>query len=772
MMRNARWIGAAGRPLLAVAIMLLTFALLELTVRPPAPLPATAPAEQNSAGRAMQTLERLIGDSNSHPIGTAQNAAVRQRVVDEMTSQGLTVETQASFTCHPVWGVCAEVTNVMARLPGTTDGPAVLLTAHYDSVAAGPGAGDDMAGVAALLEVARVLRASPPLASPIVLLFTDGEEIALLGAQAFVSGHPWGQDIGVVVNLEASGTSGQSILFETTHQSRWLVQTLAGAVPRLVGNAFADSLYTLFPFNTDVNVYETAGIPAVNFAFVDGHAQYHTPLDAPRNIDPGSVQHHGDNALAASRAFAAQDLRDPPPGESIYADLAPGLFVSWPREWTLGIALALAVGWVLVAALTIRQGSVGTRQVLWGLLATPITLVIAVLAGFVVGLLAQWSSGASVPWYAYPRPLRVVLWAVALVVAGSVASLLWRRAGARGLFYGVWLIWSVLAVAVAALWPAASFLLLVPALAALIPALLLLLPALRASAWAMPAAIGIGLFAAGWMWLWFARGSDFAALSPEFAATAALAIALTATAGAGLLAILATARRTAGTLVGGLLLLGVAAVVIGAVVPVYSATSPQPVNVLRIEDTRAGQVSWALEAEGRAPVAMLATRQFGGQPVQALPWQARRQPVAPGSEGLAVDGPARDISRGSGEPLRLTLPAAPDGSHVAVYLPQQAGAVALSLTRQGREQEVAVPPVEDGYQRFLCVAPACNGAALDVTLTSDEPFMAFVVQNIAGLPAEDQAMLDARPQTATPRHRGDATILVERINVAVEQEQE
>ena len=48
--------------------------------------------------------------------------------------------------------------NVVARLEGTEQGPAVLLAAHYDSVAAGPGASDDGTGAATVLEIARALK--------------------------------------------------------------------------------------------------------------------------------------------------------------------------------------------------------------------------------------------------------------------------------------------------------------------------------------------------------------------------------------------------------------------------------------------------------------------------------------------------------------------------------------------------------------------------------------------------------------------------------------
>lgn len=764
-----RGVAAFRRPLLAVITMLVAFGLLVAAAQPPTPAPENAPPGQFSAGRAAQTLRRLVGDSRGHPTGTAQNAAVRQRLTSELSDLGLAVETQAAFSCLPHWAVCAVVTNVMARWPGVHDGPAVLLTAHYDSVAAGPGAGDDLAGVAALLEVARILAAEPPLASPVILLFTDGEEIGLLGAHAFVSSHPWAQDVGVVVNLEANGTSGQSLLFETTHHSGWLAQTLAGAETRLVGNAFADSLYAFFPFNTDLTVYQEAGIPGVNFAFVDGHAQYHTPLDTPQNVDSGSLQHHGDNALAAARAFGAQDLRSPPAGEDVYADLAPGLFVSWPVSWTLGLALALAVGWLAVTATAVRQGSVTLRQVLWGLLLTPVAVVAATLAGLAVGLVAAWSSGAPVPWYAHPTLLRIVIWVVALLIVASAASLLWPRAGERGLFYGAWAIWALLGVAVAALWPPASFMVLAPVLVALVLAALLLIPALRRAPGAFPVVVCVGLFSAGWMWLWFARGSDFAALTPEFAPTAAFAIALTATTGAALLAVPVPASQIAIWLSAGLAAVAAAALVIGAVNPVYSATSPQPLNVLRIEDTQAGRVAWALDADGRVPASLLAARPFGLEPVVALPWQGRSLFIAPGGEPLPLTGPAREVRRIAGEPLSLTLPAGPAGSHVAVYLPRQAGVQSLGLRPQaGQPQELAAPPPEAGYHRFLCVAPACDGATLEIDMSNDEPITAYVVQTTAGLPADDQDLLAARPDTATPRHGGDATLVVDRLLVITE----
>ena len=60
-----------------------------------------------------------------------------------------------------------------------------VVSSHYDSVVAGPGADDDTSGTAALLEAARVL-AGHPMAATIVFASFTGEEAGLLGSREFV----------------------------------------------------------------------------------------------------------------------------------------------------------------------------------------------------------------------------------------------------------------------------------------------------------------------------------------------------------------------------------------------------------------------------------------------------------------------------------------------------------------------------------------------------------------------------------------------------------
>jgi hypothetical protein len=92
-----------------------------------------------------------------------------------------------------------------------------------------PGASDDGAAVASVLEIARILAARPPPRHPIVLLLTDGEEAGLLGALLFVQrASTYPEDVKAAVNLEARGTSGPSLMFETGSANGWLMRSLCG----------------------------------------------------------------------------------------------------------------------------------------------------------------------------------------------------------------------------------------------------------------------------------------------------------------------------------------------------------------------------------------------------------------------------------------------------------------------------------------------------------------------------------------------------------------
>lgn len=190
-----------------------------------------APAGQFSAARAQATLTRLLGPQKPHPAGSEENAALHTRLLQELTQLGAGSQTQTGMSCFAArrGGViqCATVGNIIAQvLPG--DGKAILLMAHLDSVAAGPGAGDDASGVATILETIRALKADAGAARhPVIALFTDGEELGLLGANLFLRDAAWRNRIGLVINAEARGNQGPSYLFQTSPGDSKLVDLYA-----------------------------------------------------------------------------------------------------------------------------------------------------------------------------------------------------------------------------------------------------------------------------------------------------------------------------------------------------------------------------------------------------------------------------------------------------------------------------------------------------------------------------------------------------------------
>ncbi|MDB4961926.1 MAG: Peptidase [Myxococcales bacterium] len=103
--------------------------------------------------------------------------AVQDLCADRFAALGFDVERHAYSTGVNVIGTRAGTTNPMER---------VVVSAHYDSVANCAGADDNATGVAATLEVARVLSRQPHDRTLVVACW-DEEERGLIGSSAYVT---------------------------------------------------------------------------------------------------------------------------------------------------------------------------------------------------------------------------------------------------------------------------------------------------------------------------------------------------------------------------------------------------------------------------------------------------------------------------------------------------------------------------------------------------------------------------------------------------------
>jgi Peptidase family M28 len=436
---------------------------------PPRALPADSPADVFSAERAMRHVEAIAQEP--HPLGSPAAARVRAYLMAELASLGLEPGIEqprdAPAAEHPPAPgppparSRAQVQNVVARRRGS--GPpgkkALLLSAHHDSVAEAPGAGDDAAGVAAILESLRALEAGGPLERDVIVVMSDGEEAGLYGAGVFADEHPWAKDVGVVLNFDARGNSGPVYMFETSAQNGWLIEQFARSVPHPQATSLAESIYRLMPNSSDFTVFKDRGMAGLNFACIGGVRFYHSPEDTPANLDRQTLQHYGESLLGLARRLGRMDLEQARSPDVVYFSVLSRFVVIYPMAWVMPLCALAGVAFLGVTALGLARRRVRIADLVAGLLLSITALVAAVLAVGVLWLVVRDIAGNLGFYQLLVRFETAVLAAfavVALVVAMAVVAAASGRWSWEGLGLGALSLWLALTVATSLWLPGAS----------------------------------------------------------------------------------------------------------------------------------------------------------------------------------------------------------------------------------------------------------------------------------------------------------------------------
>ncbi|HEU4596152.1 MAG TPA: M28 family peptidase, partial [Pyrinomonadaceae bacterium] len=336
----------------------------------------------------------------------------------------------------------------------------------------------DATGVAAILETLRAVRATP-LRNDLIVLLTDGEELGLLGAEAFAAGHPWMRDVGLVLSFEARGAGGPSMMFETSEGNGLLVREMARSAPSVVANSLMYAVYKRLPNDTDMTVFKDAGAAGLNFAYADRITHYHTHLDNVEELDERSLQHHGSYALALARRFGHLDLRETRERDAVYFNLLGTFFVNYSEVWALPLAALAAVLFVCLLILGLKRRALTFKGMTAGFLALLVASALAWAASTGAWRAAQKlldGGYESHPWRTPYNlaPYEIGLVLLAFAVAALVYAFLFRRTRAADLLAGALLWWLLFLILTAAVLPLGSFMYAWPLLGAL-PGLALLI---------------------------------------------------------------------------------------------------------------------------------------------------------------------------------------------------------------------------------------------------------------------------------------------------------
>ena len=480
-------LGAVARVLAVAVLAVALWFATKYGYAKPHVLGADAPAAEFSAGRAYDTLGRLLGPEKPHPVSSDENAAVRARIQAEFARLGVKTSTYKAFACNAWRGFaavpCATTIDIVAEIvPG--EGKAIVLLAHYNSVPAGPGASDDESGVATVLETARALKARGGKSlHPVIGVITDGEEAGLLGAEAFLQNKDLKARVGAVVNVEARGTTGRSLLFQTSPADSKLIDLYAAHVPFTATSSLFAEIYRLLPNDTDLTLFIKQGFPSFNFAFSDNVADYHTPFDRRANLSRLTLQEQGSNMLGVATALEQTPYDGLKGHGEVYLDILGYAVPRMPASWALPAAI---VSLLLLLFAAWRAKDVAARDWVRAALLPPAMLIACGAIGWALHTIAQLICGQPDPSYAYPIALREGL---AFGVAAMVL-LTARMADARAAALGAWIWFAVLSVLTAAFLPGIS-----PYF--LFPAMLAALAALTGNRWAFV----VPMLAAGVIWI-------------------------------------------------------------------------------------------------------------------------------------------------------------------------------------------------------------------------------------------------------------------------------
>ena len=289
------------------------------------PSPKPADADGFSSARVVKDIEVISREHHSvaHP---KERAKVREYLVERLRTMG--ADTVMQFEYDSLVGpqnkhvtYTFDAVNVLAEFSPAVpsgDDTYLMMIAHYDSRYSQPmpkqdtvwsyGAADDGYGVGVILEmVSQALKRHDDWKQGIKVLFTDAEEVGMMGMKAaWADNKELFDNVGLILNVEARGTYGPALLFETCAGNEKVMKLYADAAKFPYTYSLTTVVYGFMPNFTDFTILKDE-MPGMNFSSIADINHYHTDLDNFSNISEKTIQHYGEQILPVALAYLTDE---------------------------------------------------------------------------------------------------------------------------------------------------------------------------------------------------------------------------------------------------------------------------------------------------------------------------------------------------------------------------------------------------------------------------------------------------------------------------------
>ncbi|CAO1635451.1 unnamed protein product [Sympodiomycopsis kandeliae] len=432
---------------------ILSYVAIHFHYKLPSPVTLSQNLASETAGQgaifseegALQLIKKLSEDIGYRIVGTEHHVAAEDWLLAELKKYEGThnlggeagkVQVEVwrqigdgahrfDFISSTVWKKYYSMSNLIVRISDGTEqskANSVLLNSHLDSTLPSPGAADDGVGVAIMTEVLRILTTPGAhrkrLRNSVVLLFNNGEESFQDASHLFItSNHTTVPSIRSVINLEACGVSGPELLFQAA--SNEMIKAY-GKAPYPFGTVLANDVFSsgIVLSDTDYRQFVEYGkLIGLDMAIVGNSYLYHTRKDLPDYIQPGAIQHFGENVLTivdyltTSEENQLAKVAPTPRSEApVYFTLLGKFFINIPAKTFKGLSMGLSAftNFQIQSSVKAERHFAALKATTLCIVGTIGGLLAAIAASNAVALVMTRGLDRSLSWFSHewlPVPL-------------------------------------------------------------------------------------------------------------------------------------------------------------------------------------------------------------------------------------------------------------------------------------------------------------------------------------------------------------------------------